>query len=126
MDLIRILNGNEDIDVQLRTFVQNVFVLTMEIIWLYRHNENATNASKRQYDLNTKTMAQEFKNIVKRPEIMSMPSYRDIPVTGNFPRAARQKRELADLPDLPGFEGPMAHVKPEESDGGANMDFSAL
>lgn len=52
MDLIRILDGSNDIDVELRTFVKGVFVYTMELLGFCRHIEESAKLPRARYDMN--------------------------------------------------------------------------
>lgn len=47
VDLIRILYGDHDTDIELRTFVKDMFVHTMELLWFYRHNPESAMLPKR-------------------------------------------------------------------------------
>lgn len=100
-NFIRILDGNTDIDVGLRNFVQDVFVYTMELLWVYRHNIDAVKLPKPQYNQNTKKSGQHFKDLVKKDEFKSKPGYRHVPVMANFPSPTRQQREIAHESDDP-------------------------
>ncbi len=63
VDLIRILEGNHDIDMQLRTFVRDMFVHTMELLWFHRYNPASAILPKMQFDMETKKLVQHFKII---------------------------------------------------------------
>lgn len=64
MDLIRILDSSNEIDVELRTFVKDVFVYTMELLGFYRHIEESAKLPRVRYDMNTNKLAQHFRNMV--------------------------------------------------------------
>ena len=85
--LIRILDGSNGIDVELRTFVKDVFVYTMELLGFYRHIEESAKLPRARYDMNTNKLAQHFRNRVKKDKIKSKPGYRDVLVTSIFTRA---------------------------------------
>lgn len=90
MDLIRILDGSNDIDVELCTFVKDVFVYTMELLGFYRHIEESAKLPRARYYTNTNILAQHFRNMVKKDEIKSKPGYRDVLVTSIFPELERR------------------------------------
>ena len=87
VDLIRILNRGNDIEVELRALVKDVFVYTMELLGFYRHIKESAKLPRARYDMNTKKLAQHFRNMVKKDEIKSKPGYRGVLVTLIFPRA---------------------------------------
>ena len=72
---------------------------------------------KADYDLETKKLAQFFKNVVKKEDSRSKPGYRDITVTASFPKGARMKKEIANLAEHPGSGGAISDHETEYSDG---------
>lgn len=83
----------------------------MELLWVYCHNRDAVKLPRSQYNHNTRNLAQDFKNFVKKDELKSKPGHRHVPIMPNFPSPTRQRREIADESDDPVLFGFVAGVE---------------